>query len=50
MKLARALAETNRPPEACAALSEFEHRYHASASATVKARAEAVRTRAQCGA
>ncbi len=49
VKLARALAETNRPPEACAALAEFDHRYHAAASTTVKARAEAVRSRAKCG-
>ena len=48
VKLARALAETSRSTEACAALAEFEHRYHASASVTVKARAEAVRTRASC--
>ncbi len=48
VKLARALAETNRPPEACAALAEFDHRYHAAASLTVKARAEAVRSRAKC--
>ncbi len=50
VKLARALAETNRPPEACAALAEFDHRYHTTASPTVKARAEAVRSRAKCGA
>ena len=49
VKLARALAETSRAPEACAALAEFNHRYHASASPTVKARAEAVRSRAKCG-
>ena len=48
VKLARALAETNRPPEACAALAEFDHRYHTAASTTVKARAEAVRSRAKC--
>ena len=48
VKLARALAETNRPPEACAALAEFDHRYHAAASPTVKAKAEAVRSRAKC--
>ncbi len=50
VKLARALAETNRTPEACAALAEFDHRYHAAASPTVKARAEAVRGRAKCAA
>ncbi|WP_174301193.1 tol-pal system protein YbgF [Caulobacter sp. S45] len=50
VKLARALAETNRTPEACAALAEFDHRYHTVASPTVKARAEAVRSRAKCGA
>ncbi len=50
VKLARALAETNRTPEACAALAEFDHRYHPAASLTVKARADAVRSRAKCGA
>ncbi len=50
VKLARALAETNRPPESCAALAEFDHRYHVTASPTVKARAEATRGRAKCGA
>ena len=50
VKLARALAETNRQPEACAALAEFDHRYHAAASSTVKARAEATRARAKCAA
>jgi tol-pal system protein YbgF len=49
VKLARALAETNRAPEACAALTEFDHRYGGAASPTTKARAEAVRKRAQCG-
>ena len=49
VKLARALAETNRQPEACAALAEFDHRYHAAASTTVRARAEATRARARCG-
>ena len=48
VKLARALAETSRNTEACAALAEFGHRYRASASPTVKARAEAVRARASC--
>ena len=48
VKLARALAETSRPPEACAALAEFDHRYHTAASLTVKARAEATRARAKC--
>jgi tol-pal system protein YbgF len=49
VKLARALAETSRAPEACAALTEFDHRYGANASPTTKARADAVRHRAQCG-
>jgi tol-pal system protein YbgF len=49
VKLSRALAETSRTPEACAALAEFDHRYHSTASPTVKARAEAVRSRAKCG-
>ena len=49
VKLARALAETSRPPEACAALAEFDHRYHTASSSTVKARAEATRARAKCG-
>ena len=48
VKLARALAETSRQPEACAALAEFDHRYHTVASTTVKARAEATRARAKC--
>jgi tol-pal system protein YbgF len=50
IKLARALAETSRSTEACAALAEFDHRYRGAASTTVKARAQAVRARAQCGA
>jgi tol-pal system protein YbgF len=50
VKLARALAETSRTTEACAALAEFDHRYRAAASNTVRARAQAVRARAQCGA
>ena len=50
VKLARALAETDRATEACAALAEFDHRYRGAASATVKARAEAVKGRAKCGA
>ncbi len=49
VKLARALAETNRAPEACAALTEFDHRYSGGANSTTKARADAVRKRAQCG-
>jgi tol-pal system protein YbgF len=49
VKLARALAETGQTPNACAALAEFERRYHKEASATVKTRAAELRTRAACG-
>jgi tol-pal system protein YbgF len=49
VKLARSLAETNRSAEACAALSEFDHRYHTLASPTVKSRADTVRAAAHCG-
>jgi tol-pal system protein YbgF len=49
VKLARALAETGQTANACAALAEFERRYHKEASATVKSRAAELRTRAACG-
>jgi tol-pal system protein YbgF len=49
VKLARALAETNRAPEACAALTEFDHRYAAAANGATRARADGVRSRAKCG-
>jgi tol-pal system protein YbgF len=48
VKLARALAETAQTDHACAALAEFERRYRKEASATVKARAAELRTRAAC--
>ena len=49
VKLARALAETSRNTEACAALAEFDHRYKTASGAATRARADAVSTRAKCG-
>ena len=49
VKLARALAETNQAGQACAALAEFDRRYRAGASASVRGRAESVRGHAHCG-
>jgi len=48
VKLARALMETNQTDKACAALAEFERRYHKDASPLVKSRAAEIRTRAAC--
>jgi len=48
VKLARALMETNQTDKACAALAEFERRYHKEASPLVKSRAAEIRTRAAC--
>ena len=48
VKLARALASTNRSDQACAALSEFDHRYGATAPKAVKARAAATAATAKC--
>jgi tol-pal system protein YbgF len=49
VKLARSLAETSRGAEACAALSEFDHRYRTLATPAVKSRADGVRAAAHCG-
>jgi TolA-binding protein len=48
LKLARALASTNRNPQACAALGEFNRRYAAAASAQLKTIAGQIRTQARC--
>jgi TolA-binding protein len=48
LKLARALASTNRNPQACAALGEFNRRYAATASAQLKTVAGQIRTQARC--
>jgi TolA-binding protein len=48
LKLARALAATNRNPQACAALGEFNRRYAATASAQLKTVAGQIRTQARC--
>ena len=48
VKLARALVETNRSTEACAALAEFDHRFSSTAGPATKARADGVRGRAKC--
>ena len=48
VKLARALASTNRQDQACAALREFDSRYGATAPKSVKARAAATAAAAKC--
>lgn len=50
LKLSQSLVQLNRPEQACAALGEFQRRYGAGASAGLKARAEAIRVKAKCGA
>ena len=47
VKLSQALLELNKPADACGALGEFERRYPHAAPA-LKARAQAVRVKAQC--
>lgn len=48
LKLARALVATDRAPQACAALGEFNRRYAASASTALKAIATQVGGQARC--
>lgn len=48
LKLARGLAATDRQPQACAALGEFERRYSTSASADLRAVAARVQGEAEC--
>lgn len=48
LKLAQSLTQLNRAENACAAVGEFDTRYGATASAALKARAQAVRARAKC--
>ncbi len=48
VRLAASLAQAGRAPDACAALGEFDRRYAATATAAVKSRATATRTRAAC--
>ena len=50
LKLARGLAATNRKPQACAALGEFDRRYAARATPALKAVAVQVRGEADCAA
>ncbi len=47
VKLSQSLVELNKPADACGALGEFERRYPHAAPA-LKARAQAVRVKAQC--
>ncbi|MEO6377806.1 MAG: tetratricopeptide repeat protein [Caulobacteraceae bacterium] len=49
VRLAESLNLSGQAPQACAAAAEFTQRYAATASAAVKKRATAVRTRAKCG-
>ncbi len=49
VKLADALLATERTPQACQALGEFDRRYAARASAALRTRAGQIRTRAECG-
>lgn len=48
LKLARALIATDRKPQACGALGEFNRRYAATASAALKTIATQVQTQAAC--
>jgi TolA-binding protein len=48
VRLAQSLAQSNQAVQACAALSEFDQRYAARASAAVKANAATVRRGARC--
>lgn len=48
LELATALNETDRKTQACTALGEFDRRYAAAASATVRTRAGDLRTRFAC--
>ncbi len=49
VKLSQSLVELNKPADACGALGEFDRRYR-NASPALKARAAAVRLKAQCAA
>jgi tol-pal system protein YbgF len=49
VKLSRALTQTNRTDQACAALGEFDKRYAAAAPKAVKARAAVTASTAKCG-
>ena len=48
LKLARALIATDRKPQACGALGEFNRRYAATASASLKTIAGQIQTQAAC--
>lgn len=48
LKLARALIATDRKPQACGALGEFNRRYAATASAALKTIAGQIQTQAAC--
>ncbi len=49
IKLSRALAATQRNPEACAALGEFTRRYEKTATVSAKTRAAQTREKLGCG-
>jgi len=48
LKLARGLDATNRDPQACAALGEYDRRYAASSTPALRAIAAQTRTQASC--
>jgi TolA-binding protein len=48
LKLARGLEATNRDPQACAALGEYDRRYAATSTSALRAIAAETRTRASC--
>ncbi len=50
VKLAQALVQIDRSPQACQALAEYGRRYASGATGAVRARAAALRQRASCGA
>jgi TolA-binding protein len=48
VRLADALVNSNRPNDACAALSEFNKRYAAMATADIKLQAKSLKAKAKC--
>ena len=49
VKLAQAFSNLGHDKDACATLGEFDHRYAKDATASVKSRAVALKTKAKCG-
>ena len=49
VKLAKSLGATQKAPEACAALTEFSHRYGATAPSAIRARATQLKAKLGCG-